>query len=111
MDEVENRLHKMLTSGDLDMRKIGQKLCHELRISYYMTYFYHKEWVKWYSIKSPIIKYTRLDKVNEITFENQSDYLYTGIKICKINLKDSNGTAKIKQKHSQTTPNVWKEAV
>ena len=43
MDEVENRLHKMLASGDLDMCKMGQKLCHELHISYYITYFYNKD--------------------------------------------------------------------
>src|SRR5690349_11374134 len=58
--EETDKIDAMLTSRDKDLRKLGQRMCHKLRISYWITAV-HSGWpgklnnyaALWYGLKTP----------------------------------------------------------
>ncbi len=98
------KIRQLFRSEDPNSIKLAQKLCHELRLDYYVVlwkafWMESKKPVAYY-LDPPEINFTRNGIVKVVTIDRQEDDL----RIYKIRL---NGSIKVKQQHSQTSPDVW----
>lgn len=108
MATQKERIEEYFQSDDKELRKVGQLLCHTLRMNYYL-------FTAPMAIplgKPPIRKVIRYSLDSNSFGVNGKLLRYYGIKIYEIKLKEKHGrNVKIKCEHEQATPGFWQEAI
>ena len=114
--EIRNKIKELFRHNDTGFIKLAQRMCHFYRISYYVVVIHLDSRRRIAGSGNGPRRRIPIRRFIQYFIELKHIPQYLGMRkvdFYKIELKERNNgtTAKIKQEHSQTSPDVWEEII